>query len=270
MSSLPEKPFGPIYTQADYNFLAAMNDKIGWKGTPQEEETKNNLKIDQRLDSYLTVDGSKNELDSILNEIKEKQGVDVRYIRKNELDNIFALAVNPIRFTMVQGERRTRVLFEPRTDNRFDPYFLFGLFLVDLPKALYGESRDAPSPGIVREATTFTVVDIDGRVRELSMEVPNQKVAFEKALENPDDVVGIKMSCDGIGVSHSLIYPNPKIAKDSPVQFSFPSRHAITPEAMDVLLGIHRDGFRLAPGNKTFSHAFAGAVNSIREQFRIR
>lgn len=271
MSKSAERPFGDLYTVADYNFLAAMNDKVGWKRTSEEEaETTSLLKIAQRLESYLTIEDKNREYENILNAIREQQGVDVRYVSKKESDNLFALAVNPITLAMVQGERRTRVMFEPRVDVRFDPHFLFGLFLVDLPKALYGDSRDAPSAETIREGTTFTIVDTNRRVRELSLEVPHQKETFEKVLENPDDIAGIKMSCDGLGVSHSLIYPNPKIAQSNPVQFSFPSMRPITPEAMDVLLGIHKEGYRVAPGNKTFAHAFAGAVNSIREQFRVK
>lgn len=270
MSTSAERPFGDLYTTADYNFLAAMNDKVGWKRTPQEDaETKKILKLSQRMEQYLSPEDKSGENEEVLGEVK-RLGVEIAFIRKHESENIFILDIDPIRFSLVQGERRTRLIFQPRPDNRLDPHFLYGLFLVDLPKAFYGEGRDAPSPEVIRESSTFTLIDIKRNVSELRMEVPQEREEFEKILENPNDVLGVKMSCEGLGASHTLIYPNPQTAKDKFIQFSFPSRQAITPETIDVLLGIQRDGFRLAPDNKTFSSAFSGAVNCVREAYRIK
>ncbi len=263
-----EKPFGNLYTASDYNFFAAMNDKIKMRRTPAEDaETSFALR-----EIYADISSDNNsKMARLINQIEREDGLEVKFSEGESVDRLFVLTQVPIEFAVIQGQRRTRVLFQPNPYMRYDPYYFYDLFFDQIPKALYGTGRDAPTQEHIRESTIAAVLKKGiEEPFQFDLQRPSEKEEFEKIMDNQGEVDSVKLICDGLGVSYSVILPNPKNPNNDYVHFSFPSMIPLPQDAVGLLLNIHSDGWKLNGENKGYSKSFTSAINKIREELRTR
>lgn len=264
MSQPKEKPFGP-YPKEDYLFFQNINLRMDRSRTREEEElTKLSLKhisqwgIRQEEERYQTM------MENI-----SKRGVEIRKLENSEQENHFLLTSSPIDMMVMQHERRTRLLFKPDINLRYDVSYFYSLFMVDLPKSIYGTSSFAPTNDHIRKSTIFNVSTYNRQPHIVDFKYNHASKKLEEIMEDPSKIRTVFMECNGEGVSYSLNFPNPKDASGY-VQYLFPSMHPIKTETVDVLLKIHENGGKINSENKTYAKAFADSINDIREELRAR
>lgn len=268
MTSKAEGPFGDLYTQSDYKFLAAMNDKAGWKQTPQEQsETSVILR-----QTYADISKEDNyRYERLIDKIEREDGVEVKHSSIEKQDRFFILESDPIDFFAVaQRERRTMIIFPPDLNMRYNSYYFYGLFFDEIPNALYGSGRDAPTSSYIRESTIVSTLGRNKQTESFDLQRFSEKEEFEEKMRNLDEIDSVRFVCDGQGVSYSLTLPNPQFAGNKCVQFSFPSRMPLADDVISLFLDIHKDGWKLNGDTIDSSRSFASAINRIREELRIR
>ncbi len=264
MASIQENPF-TSYPQSDINFLAAMNDLITRPITPEEKAGAREIFRGFRQLETLK---ETRRYEDLLHKIKER-GVEARAMRKDKEDKLFVLTAEPIDLLVIQKLRRTSILFLGDRLMRYDPYFFYELFLVDLPKSIYGDGKDMPSTEHIRNSTIVSVATKYDYTSKYNLNTPSSRKQFEDVMDSPERIKTVRFVCDGEGVSFSLSLPNPE-SNDKYVEFSFPSNKTIVPQTLDLLLGIHKNGKKISPANKSFAVAFADSINYIREELRVR
>jgi hypothetical protein len=153
-----ERPFGDLYTPDDYIFLRNRNLDMHRTRTPDEEALTSVL-----LREIFTAISQEreNEYSKLINKIEREDGIDVKVSSGRSPDKLFVLSSTPIDFAVDQGERRTKVIFQPDSRMRYDPYYFYDLFFDEIPRALYGKGKDAPTPSHIRESTIVSVVGKD-------------------------------------------------------------------------------------------------------------
>lgn len=260
-----ERPFGKLYTEADYSFFRDRNLDMDRSRTPEEEIiTEEHIReIFERISK-----AEKEHYEALIEKITNR-GIDVKRARGSDTDKLFVLTSNPIDLSVVQHERRTRILFQPDPNMGFDPFHFYDLFLVKLPKSIYGTGKDAPSPTHIRNSTEITVSTVSQKTKQFNLRTPFAAYDFEGTMENPEEISGVLLQCSGEGVSYTLILPNPQ-KSDKYIQFTFPSMYPLKPGTVDLLLGLHRDGQKLSRDNKSYAEAFADSINFIREDLRVK
>lgn len=260
-----ERPFGNLYTAADYIFFRNRNLDMDRSRTPAEEIiTREHIK-----EIFERISKAEEERYEALIEKITNRGIDVKRARGSDTGKLFVLTSNPIDLSVVQHERRTRILFQPDSNMVYDPFYFYGLFLTDLPISIYGTGKDSPSLEHIRNSTEITVTTVSKKSNEFSLRTPSATGEFEEAMENPEKVSSVLLQCSGDGVSYSLILPNPKNSGKY-IQFIFPSMYPIKSGTVDLLLGLHKNGQKLNSGNKSYAQAFADSINFIREDLRVR
>lgn len=260
-----EKPFGNLYTEADYMFLRDRNLDMDRSRTPEEEIiTREHIgEIFERISK-----AEQDRYEALIEKITNR-GIDVKRARGSDTDKLFVLTSNPIDLSVIQHERRTRILFQPDPNMEFDPFYFYNLFLVELPKSIYGTGKDAPSTTHIRNSTQITVSTVSKKTKQFNLRTPSAAYNFEEAMESPEKISGVLLQCSGEGISYTLILPNPK-KSDKYIQFTFPSMYSLKPATVDLLLGLHRDGQILNSDNKSYAEAFADSINFIREDLRVK
>ena len=260
-----ERPFGNGYTEADYIFFRDRNLDMGRARTEEEEIiTEEHIK-----GTFEKVSKAEEERYEVLIRKITERGIDVKRSGSSDPDKLFVLTAAPIELSVVQHERRTRIVFPPDPNMRFDPFYFYQLFLAELPKSIYGTGKDAPSSLHIRNSTEITVSTVSKKEEEFDLRTPLAADEFEETMENPEKIKSVVMQCDGEGVSYTLILPNPKNS-DKYVQFTFPSMYPIKSETVDLLFTIHKDGQKINGDNKSYAQAFADSINLIREDLRVR
>ena len=201
-----ERHFGNLYTEADYIFFRDRNLDMDRSRTPEEEIiTKAHIEgIFERV--------SKTEEERYAELIKRiiDRGIDVKHSRSSDPDKVFVLTSDPIELSVVQHERRTRILFPPDPNMRYDSFYFYTFFLAQLPDAIYRTRRDSPSSLHIRNSTEITVFTVSKKEKKFNLRTPLAADEFEETMENPEKVSSVLLQCSGDGVSYALILPNPK------------------------------------------------------------
>lgn len=268
MPSNKEKPLGS-YPNTDYNFFAAMNDKISREKTPGEIELTSF--VFKEAYSQMAKE-SEDRLDSLISKITAK-GVDVKKASRQQKDSedVFVLEANPIDLSIVQGERRTTIMFLPDLKMKYEPKDLYELFFKKIPTSMYGNGPHAPKPQDIKNETNVNVTLSKENRKTYKLGTPSGKEGFEQLMKEPEEVLWVVMEIStDRGVSYKINLPNPQRVQDRYLQFSFPSRDVFQDKTMDVLLKLHRDYEKLNGDNSSYSSSFAASVNLIREQLRVR
>ncbi len=260
-----ERPFGNLYTAADYVFFRDRNLDMDRSRTPAEEIiTEAHIKgIFERISE------AEQELYAELIRKITGRGIEVKHSRRSDSDKLFVLTADPITLSVVQHERRTKIIFPPDPDMRYDPFYFYGLFFTDLPTSIYGTGKNSPSPAHIRNSTEITISPVSKKTRKFDLKDNASIEEFEEAMENPEEISSVLLQCSGEGVSYTLILPNPKNSGKY-AQFSFPSACSLRSETVNLLLKIHRDGGKLNDRNRSYAEALADSINYIREDLRVR
>ncbi|HYM64902.1 MAG TPA: hypothetical protein VES68_00230 [Candidatus Sulfotelmatobacter sp.] len=267
MVSESDKPFGNLYTSEDYEFLFHRN--LDMERTPTQLERIATSVFVRQLKSDIAREPEE-ALNALKNEIEEIDGLEVHISAGESKDRLFVLTAPPINFGVFQGERRTKIVFQPDLQMRYYPHYFYGLFFDDLPKALYGTGKDAPTASKIRESTIVSVNSRNLDRKDYDLQRLSEKEEFEDRMISSEDIRSVKFTCDGGGVSYSLALPNPKMDANSYIQFSYPSMRPITQDTVDVLLGVHKEGGSLNGDNKSYAKSFASAINRISDKLRVR
>jgi hypothetical protein len=262
-----KRPFGNLYTLDDYTFLRNRNLDMGRTRTPEEDALTSVLL--RQIYTEISME-NENEHSRLIKEIERKDGIEVKVSSGRIPNKLFVLSAAPIDFAVDQGERRTSVIFQPDSRIRYDPYYFYDLFFDEIPAALYGRGKDAPTISHIKESTLVSVVTKDKSERPFDLQKASEKQEFEKIMENPDRINYVKFTCDGEGISYSLVLPNPEFSDGKYVQFSFPSKIPITEDILSLFLRMHKDGWKLDEGNESYTKSFASAINRIREDLRVK
>lgn len=260
-----ERPFGRLYTEADYRFFRERNLDMDRSRTPEEEiTTEQHIRgIDERFFK------AEEERSEALIEKITNRGIEVRRARSSDPDKLFVLTSDPIDLCVVQQKSRTTILFQPDPNMEFDPFYFYNLFLVELPKSIYGTGEYTPPPTHIANSTEITVSTVSKKTKKFNLRTPSAADDFEEIMEEPEKINAVLLQCIGEGVAYSLILPNPK-KSDKYVQFAFPSMYSLKSGTVDLLFRLHKDGQKLNSNNKSYAEAFTDSINFIREDLRVK